>query len=53
MYSGTVSGALEGTILGIPSMAVSQEGDETFRFDVGARVCGSSGRRGVAAWIAA
>jgi 5'-nucleotidase len=37
MYSGTVSGALEGTILGIPSIAVSQEGDETFRFDVGAQ----------------
>lgn len=37
MYSGTVSGALEGTILGIPSMAVSQEGEETFRFEVGAR----------------
>ncbi len=37
MYSGTVSGALEGTILGIPSIAVSQEGGETFRFEVGAR----------------
>ncbi len=37
MYSGTVSGALEGTILGIPSIAVSQEGDEEFRFEVGAR----------------
>lgn len=37
MYSGTVSGALEGTILGVPSMAVSQEGEDTFRFDVGAR----------------
>jgi 5'-nucleotidase len=37
MYSGTVSGALEGTILGIPSIAVSQEGNETFRFDVGAQ----------------
>ena len=37
MYSGTVSAALEGTILGIPSMAVSQEGDDRFRFDVGAR----------------
>ena len=37
MYSGTVSGALEGTILGIPSVAVSQEGGETFRFEVGAR----------------
>lgn len=37
MYSGTVSGALEGTILGIPSVAVSQEGGETFRFEVGAQ----------------
>ena len=37
MYSGTVSAALEGTILGIPSMAVSQEGQDTFRFEVGAR----------------
>ena len=37
MYSGTVSGALEGTILGIPSVEVSQEGGETFRFEVGAR----------------
>ena len=36
MYSGTVSAAMEGTILGIPSMAVSQEGMDTFRFDVGA-----------------
>ena len=37
MYSGTVSAALEGTILGIPSMAVSQEGLNSFRFEVGAR----------------
>ena len=37
MYSGTVSGAMEGTILGIPSLAVSQEGEERFRFEVGAR----------------
>ena len=36
MYSGTVSGAMEGTILGIPSLAVSQEGEERFRFEVGA-----------------
>src|SRR5574337_379598 len=35
MYSGTVSAAVEGTILGIPSMAVSQEGEERFRFEVG------------------
>jgi len=37
MYSGTVSGAMEGTILGIPSLAVSQEGEDRFRFEVGAR----------------
>lgn len=36
MYSGTVSAAMEGTILGIPSVAVSQEGREAFRFAVGA-----------------
>lgn len=36
MYSGTVSAAMEGTILGVPSVAVSQEGLDTFRFDVGA-----------------
>lgn len=36
LYSGTVSGAMEGTILGIPSIAVSQEGKQTFRFSVGA-----------------
>lgn len=38
-YSGTVSAALEGTILGIPSIAVSQEsgrGGGPFRFDVAA-----------------
>lgn len=35
MYSGTVSGAMEGAILGVPSIAVSQEGQDTFRFDVG------------------
>lgn len=37
LYSGTVSGAMEGTILGIPSMAVSQEGRDRFHFDAGAR----------------
>ncbi len=38
-YSGTVSAALEGTILGIHSIAVSQESGrdgQTFRFDVAA-----------------
>ena len=37
LYSGTVSAAMEGTILGIPSMAVSQEGRDRFHFDAGAR----------------
>ncbi len=37
-YSGTVSGAMEGTILGIPSVAVSQVGDEPFHFNSAARV---------------
>ena len=36
LYSGTVSAAVEGTILGVPSLAVSQEGQERFRFAVGA-----------------
>jgi len=36
LYSGTVSAAMEGTILGVPSMAVSQEGQEKFYFDAGA-----------------
>lgn len=37
MYSGTVSAALEGAILGLPSIAISQEGDERFRFEAGAQ----------------
>ena len=36
MYSGTVAAAMEGTILGVPSLAVSQEGRHEFRFTVGA-----------------
>ena len=32
LYSGTVSAAVEGTILGVPSMAVSQEGRDEFHF---------------------
>lgn len=36
LYSGTVSAAVEGTILGVPSMAVSQEGREQFHFVTGA-----------------
>jgi 5'-nucleotidase len=35
-YSGTVSAALEGTIMGIPSVAVSQEVRRSFRCDVAA-----------------
>ena len=35
-YSGTVSAALEGTIMGIPSIAISQEVGKTFRHDVAA-----------------
>ena len=35
-YSGTVSAALEGTIMGVPSIAVSQEGKHHFHFKVGA-----------------
>jgi 5'-nucleotidase len=35
-YSGTVSAAMEGTLLGIPSLAVSLLGREGFRFDVAA-----------------
>lgn len=37
-YSGTVSAAMEGTLLGIPSIAVSQMGDGRFRFDTAALV---------------
>jgi 5'-nucleotidase len=36
MYSGTVSAAVEGAILGLPSIAISQEGNERFRFQIGA-----------------
>ncbi len=35
LYSGTVSAAVEGTILGVPSMAVSQEGRDSFYFGTG------------------
>jgi 5'-nucleotidase len=33
MYSGTVSAALEGTLMGIPSIAVSREGFENLDYD--------------------
>lgn len=35
-YSGTVSAAIEGTILNIPSFAVSLHGDKNFHFDTAA-----------------
>ena len=35
-YSGTVSAAMEGTLLGIPSFAISQVADDDFQFDVAA-----------------
>jgi 5'-nucleotidase len=37
-YSGTVSGAMESTILGISAVAVSQVGEEPYHFDSAARV---------------
>jgi 5'-nucleotidase len=33
-YSGTVSAAMEGTLLGIPSFAISLAGDKPFHYDV-------------------
>ncbi|HEU4686456.1 MAG TPA: 5'/3'-nucleotidase SurE [Nitrospira sp.] len=36
LYSGTVSAAVEGTILGVPSLAVSQEGQGHFEFETAA-----------------
>jgi len=36
-YSGTVSAAMEGTLLGIPSIAFSQLGDGSFHFETAAR----------------
>jgi 5'-nucleotidase len=35
-YSGTVSAALEGTLLGVPSIAVSQDGHGPFKFQTAA-----------------
>jgi 5'-nucleotidase len=45
-YSGTVSAAMEGTLLGIPSLAISLIGRETFRFDAAAAFA-----RRLAAWV--
>ena len=43
-YSGTIAAAFEGTILGIPSFAVSQAKDEGFDFGTGGRVARSVAR---------
>lgn len=40
-YSGTVSATFEGTLLGIPSLAFSQEIGEHFSFERGARFAGA------------
>ena len=37
-YSGTVSAAIEGTMYGVPSMAVSQHGEAPFDFEIAAGV---------------
>jgi 5'-nucleotidase len=44
-YSGTVSGAMEGTLLGIPSIAVSQVGEEPFHFETAAKMLVRLARR--------
>jgi len=44
-YSGTVSAAMEGTLLGIPSVAVSLVTRSRFRFDVAAEVALEVGRK--------
>ena len=44
-YSGTVSAAMEGTILGIPSIAVSLASRNHFRFDVAAGFAARVARR--------
>ena len=43
-YSGTVSAAFEGTILGIPSVAISQEIETGFSFDAAADFAGRLAR---------
>ncbi len=45
-YSGTVSAAMEGTLLGIPSIAISLIGRERFRFDIASRFA-----RRLAGWV--
>ncbi len=44
-YSGTVSAAFEGTIIGIPSVAISQEIETGFTFDAAARFAEKLARR--------
>lgn len=44
-YSGTVSAAIEGTLLGIPSIAVSLVARSRFRFDVAAEVALETARK--------
>ena len=43
-YSGTVSAAMEGTLLGIPSIAVSQLGEGAYHFETAARFAVSLSR---------
>ena len=45
-YSGTVSAAMEGTLLGVPSLAISQIGRSTFRFEAAAAFAAR-----LAAWV--
>jgi len=47
-YSGTVAAALEGVILGIPAIAVSQQPDTSWRFDAAADLA-----RDIATWCLA
>ena len=42
-YSGTVSAAIEGTMHGIPSIAVSLAGDRPFRFETAAEIAAAVG----------
>jgi len=46
LYSGTVSAAMEGTLLGVPSVAISAIGRDRFRFDVAAAFAAR-----LAAWV--
>ena len=45
-YSGTVSAVMEGTLLGVPSVAISLLGRDGFRFDLAAAFAGR-----LAAWV--